>query len=370
MTELSAVMVLPDDERSKEEEEDDEEETTEELEIIEHETGDNSDRQDSRWQGSGIWEREENRRWQVVTDPIIPGRSRPASDSYLVTGLGVSHYLSCFEAEVAAVSSANTRIITSGSTIIRITENLEQSDDEEEAEEEDGSTGAADAEGVADDGGYDDSGEPVAGPSGCQHRHRRRSTSRPTEGGNQVPEASTDSLATNEQQQQKEEEEYRYRRPGQRQRKRWRRQRRCDKRYYYWQRTETAAAGGPGRSRARAVYVRSAESSPGRDSPSPASLARIVLYWDRLREEEEQQHSRTAARQTRASSSQHSGEPFTAVDNCISSSASSVPEVLPSAADCLVPEVRISDSIYRETEERTASSERPVTDNNLLSSSV
>jgi hypothetical protein len=40
---------------------------------------------------------------QVVSEPIIPRRSRLSSESYLVTGLGVSHYISSFETEVAAV---------------------------------------------------------------------------------------------------------------------------------------------------------------------------------------------------------------------------------------------------------------------------
>jgi hypothetical protein len=101
----------------------------------------------------------------VVSEPVIPSRSRLAPESYLVTGLGVSHYLSNFEAEVAA-AVGNTRIISSGSTIIRITEDIVVDDDDDDNGDDD--------EGDVESGD-EVAAEPVAGPSGCTHRHRRRS---------------------------------------------------------------------------------------------------------------------------------------------------------------------------------------------------
>ena len=102
---------------------------------------------------------------------MIPSRSHLASESYLVTGLGVSHYLNNFEAEVAAVDE-HTRLVTRGSTIMRITENLETHDFAASS-----SSSSSAAVGQSGEINEAETAEPVAGPSGgCRHhRHRRRS---------------------------------------------------------------------------------------------------------------------------------------------------------------------------------------------------
>lgn len=211
---------------------------------------------------------------------MIPSRSRLNSETYLVTGLGVSHYISNFEAEVAAVSE-NTRIISSGSTIIRITENLETSEPPPDARgtaqrrsADNGETAAA-AEGE----------EPVPGPSGCQHRHRRRSASRPTE----YTDQNQDQPLMISISPSAEERKLRRRRRCRRQRRRYRHHNHQQQQQQ--EQHELQAAANPswtGRAGGK-TYVRSVESSPGRDSPSPASLARIVLYWERVKVEQKGQ---------------------------------------------------------------------------------
>ena len=57
----------------------------------------------------------------MVRNPVIPSRDQAAADSSLVSGLGIGHYLGNFEPETQLVTGS-CRIVTYGSTVIRISE--------------------------------------------------------------------------------------------------------------------------------------------------------------------------------------------------------------------------------------------------------
>ena len=94
------------------------------------------------WSGSGIWERSENSRWIVVNNPIIPMIDRVANEYSLNPDLGITQYLHNFEKE-PELRSETARIVSNGSTIVRVSEVIpELSDHAALNDEEPGSSSA------------------------------------------------------------------------------------------------------------------------------------------------------------------------------------------------------------------------------------
>jgi len=77
------------------------------------------------WSGSGIWEHGENRRWVVVNNHILPNLVSTAGESSLVGGLGMGPYVQNFEQETET-EDEDFRIVTSGSTMMRLCAHTKQ----------------------------------------------------------------------------------------------------------------------------------------------------------------------------------------------------------------------------------------------------
>jgi len=211
----------------------------------------------SSWSGSGIWERTENRRWETVENHMIPAWDNTAADTSLVSGLGIGHYLQNFEEEVeGSVTTENSfRIITSGSTMMRISNSL---DTGQPCSSETEGSGLQVLETIIEEELSGVEAEPVAGPSGLsqimnQQCHSSDSTSKPSEP--KKPAVKSESFKR------------------MLRRKRSRRKRR----------KQRLRGGGGGARTRKALKVRtpSEASSPGRSTPSPDSLTRICLYWEK-----------------------------------------------------------------------------------------
>ena len=165
--------------------------------------------------GSGVWEKSENSRWVVVreTKHKIPRRSRQRSVGSVDPSLGIHKFVTKFEVELPR-EGANTVVVNDGTSMVRL-----------EAATSSGGGGAG-GEGTLD-----------PGPS----------TSAAAPGALQREDNESESLGVTSRS---------------RRRRRGRRREQAD-----------AGAGMRGRRRVACVSV---ESSPGRASPSPESLNRIV----------------------------------------------------------------------------------------------
>ena len=166
--------------------------------------------------GSGVWEKSENSRWVVVreTKHKIPRRSRQRSVGSVDPSLGIHKFVTKFEVELPR-EGANTVVVNDGTSMVRL-----------EAATSSGGGGAG-GEGTLD-----------PGPS----------TSAAASGALQREDNESESLGMTSR--------------SRRRRRRGRGREQTD-----------AGAGRRGRRRVACVSV---ESSPGRASPSPESLNRIV----------------------------------------------------------------------------------------------
>ena len=180
--------------------------------------------------GSGVWERSENRRWVVVmnTNHRIPSMTRARSEGSLDPSLSIQRFVTNFEVEEQQPS--NYRVISDGNSLVRIDRAV---DTEEEA-------------------GGEQEEDPMEGSSGSQTRRvntraRRRSTHLSS------PDQPPPNVAT-----------------VQGRGRRRRRRRRREKKFLL-----SGNILGRRKKWKREVIL-SVESSPGRDSPSPDTLRRIV----------------------------------------------------------------------------------------------
>jgi len=185
--------------------------------------------------GSGIWEKSENRRWTVVDTNLhrIPSRrSRATSEGSLDPSLSITSFVTNFEVEEEQPS--NCRVISDGNSYVRIntTDNAGMEEDIPEAQEDD----------------------PMEGTSGTQQtrrvnaRTRRRSSN--VSSPEQIlppPETRTVSSRGRRRRRGKRKKVFVFSKDSVKKRKKWNRE-----------------------------IIASVESSPGRDSPSPDTLNRIV----------------------------------------------------------------------------------------------
>jgi len=189
------------------------------------------------WSGSGIWERVENRRWEVVRDHILPMRDLVAEETSLMANLGIGRYLQNFESEVE-VGPGNFKIVSSGSSLVRL------------ADEDAESLPVCDSDVAPHPDSFDfpDSldHEPAPGPSGVS------TTSRLVPEVPVVPSSSGPSKS----------------------------RKRCFGRGKKKQRKRLKDAKRRCTERMVGTRARSAESSPGRRTPSPSTLASICQYWE------------------------------------------------------------------------------------------
>jgi len=202
----------------------------------------------SSWSGSGIWERTENRRWETVENHMIPAWDNTSGDTSLVAGLGIGHYLQNFEEEGSMTTENSFRIITSGSTMMRISNSL---DTGQPCSSETEGSAVQELETIIEEV----EAEPVAGPSGLsqtnsQQCHSSDSTSKTSEP--KKPAVKSESL------------------------KRMLRRKRSSRK-----RRKQRVRGGERGRKVLKVRTPSEASSPGRSTPSPDSLARICLYWEK-----------------------------------------------------------------------------------------
>jgi len=188
------------------------------------------------WSGSGIWERVENRRWEAVANHVIP-RIDPSSlgDSSLVVGLGVSDYIQNFENETDDLDR-NSRVLRYGDTVIRISDDFQHND--------------SSTSDVHQDDVTSDQEDPTPGPSGTQQLPAEPS---------RLPEESVQADSPT-----RKRVDRKFIRS-----KRNRRKRKKNR-----QRRSIFLLGN------KDLVVRSANSSPGRRSPSPNTIANICLYWE------------------------------------------------------------------------------------------
>jgi hypothetical protein len=215
----------------------------EHLNDMESGDEDGEDGEESRdeWNGSGIWEKTENRRWIAVANHIIPRIDPSAPDSSLVSGLGIGQYVENFESETQ-VAFNNSKLVTSGSMVVRISVELEPpvlASIPEQTEDLDES-------------------EPVAGPSGCSHKVGKNDPSNSS-----TVDSSTEQIISPEPRSKKPRSSF------VRNKRKQRKRNRCKSKKLF-----------PPLSKRSASRVPSAASSPGRATPSPDSLARICLYWE------------------------------------------------------------------------------------------
>lgn len=92
----------------------------------------------SGWSGSGVWERSENRMWEVVPqdqEPIIPGRTR--RDNTVVAELSIQGYLASFTQEDSTSGSSSNHSIqyhNDGFMLARI--DLDRQQEEEQQQQQ------------------------------------------------------------------------------------------------------------------------------------------------------------------------------------------------------------------------------------------
>jgi len=174
---------------------------------------------DSSHSGSGVWEKSGNSRWVVVaeTSHKLPRRTRMQSVGSVDPSLGIHKYLNKFEIELPRVGD-NAVVVNDGTSMVRFEESVNEPETDQ------------------------------PGPSGLSRQPRTSSVS-PT----RQASASEDGSDTP-------------RRNTIRNRKNRRRRKKFDSKPSSVRRS---------RPRSKPVCV-SVESSPGRGSPSPESLSRIV----------------------------------------------------------------------------------------------
>jgi len=184
--------------------------------------------------GSGIWEKSENKRWVVVDTSLhrIPRRNRMTSEGSLDPSLSITSFVTNFEVEEQQPS--NYRVISDGSSLVRIDE-----DNNDEVEEE-----------IEDE-------DPMEGSSGTQQTRRVTVRARRKSSNVSSPERILPPPEVAE--------------PSH---SRGRRKRRRGKR------KKVLMLNGvlPEKKKKKSSreIILSVESSPGRDSPSPETLNRIV----------------------------------------------------------------------------------------------
>ena len=188
--------------------------------------------------GSGVWEKSENKKWEVVmgNNHRIPSRTRTRSEGSLDPCLSIHRFIHSFDIEEQQTS--NYSVISDGSTMIRIDN---ETDTVNEADGENIITAVVQEE------------DPLEGSSGSQTRRvktksRRRSSTL----------SSPEQLPSENNSVQKQVKKRRRRR---RRRKVIMQSRQFSSRREKWKNREVPL---------------SVESSPGRDSPSPNALRRIV----------------------------------------------------------------------------------------------
>jgi len=185
--------------------------------------------------GSGIWEKSENRRWTIVDanrHRIPSRRNRATSEGSLDPSLSITSFVTNFEVEEEQPS--NCRVISDGNSFVRL--DTDNAGREEEIHEE-----------------QDD--DPMEGSSGTQQTRRVSSRARRRSSNVSSPEQVLLSLDT-------------VTAPS-----RGRRRRRRGKRKKVF-----VFSGDSVKKRKKwnREMIMSVESSPGRDSPSPDTLNRIV----------------------------------------------------------------------------------------------
>jgi len=185
--------------------------------------------------GSGIWEKSENRRWTVVDTNLhrIPSRrNRATSEGSLDPSLSITSFVTNFEVEEEQPS--NYRVISDGNSYVRIdTDNAGTEEEIPEAQEDD----------------------PMEGTSGSQQTRRvnartRRRSSNVSSPEQILPPQEPDIVSS-----------------------RGRRRRRRGKRKKVFVFSEDSVKK---RKKWKREIIASVESSPGRDSPSPDTLNRII----------------------------------------------------------------------------------------------
>ena len=187
--------------------------------------------------GSGVWERSENRRWVVVrnTNHMIPSRTRARSEGSLDPCLSIQRFINNFDVE----QPNNYNVVSDGNTVIRI-DNVEDTQGE--------------ADGVVGNSEQEPEEDPMEGSSESQTRRvktRARRRSSHLSSPEQLP-PQVESVQV----------------------KARRRRRRKKKRSKFV--LSGNFSGRKKRWKRREVAPLSVESSPGRDSPSPDTLRRIV----------------------------------------------------------------------------------------------
>lgn len=185
--------------------------------------------------GSGVWEKFENRRWVVVMDTDhhrIPSRNRTRSEGSLDPSLSIQSFVSNFEVEEQQQS--NYRLISDGNSLVRIDRVVDT------------------VEGEVGDGEED----PQEGPSGSQQTRRVNTRARRRSSHLSSPDEQLQPPPAVE--------------PGSGKGRRRRRRRRRNKVFLL----RGNFVGG--KKKWKREVLLSVESSPGRDSPSPDTLMRIV----------------------------------------------------------------------------------------------
>lgn len=174
---------------------------------------------DSSRSGSGVWEKSENSRWIVVaeTSHKLPRRTRFQASGSVDPSLGIHKYLNKFEIEFPRVGD-NAVVVNDGTSMVRFEENVTETDAEQ------------------------------PGPSGLSRQRNSNSVSptRQSSASEESPDTPSRNTLRN------------------------RRNRRRRKKFE--SKPSTVRRSRP---RSKPVCV-SVESSPGRGSPSPESLSRIV----------------------------------------------------------------------------------------------
>ena len=184
--------------------------------------------------GSGVWEKSENRRWVVVMDTNhrIPSRNRTRSEGSLDPSLSIHSFVSRFEVEEQ--QPGNYNVVSDGSSLVRIDRVGDLDEDTAGQEQEE---------------------DPMEGTSGSQTRRvnaRARRQSSHLSSPEHIPPPPSDVETV------------------QSRGRRKRRQRRKKKVFLL-------SGNFIGRKKKwKREVILSVESSPGRDSPSPDTLRRIV----------------------------------------------------------------------------------------------
>merc|ERR1711936_1313101 len=86
--------------------------------------------------GSGVWEKCENRKWEIVTNTKhrIPSRTRMRSEGSLDPCLSIHKFIANFDVEEEQPNAS--RLISDGNTVIRVDETVNKADDEANNAEE------------------------------------------------------------------------------------------------------------------------------------------------------------------------------------------------------------------------------------------